>query len=320
MYSLSFIKLGDIFDSLVFNVLSKKTDDFISSLNEKLTAIQSGCAEDRRWSPKLEALDAELIVDECRDIFERIEKKKSEINPLAGAASLIGYSSNLLDARHEEIGKSYSTPNELASRNSQCFIDTLVLYFSNKASIDRVYKKYLTTDDFGQIKYEKSLNKISEFVSSKMTGDYGIVPVTDCNKFVFHMCVISALTEKTGNYANDAQKNEIGRIFERDCYQILESNGYKVKETPITGDFGADLIASKNSLSFAIQCKDHKTAIGVSAIQEAHSAKEFYEADFAVVVTKSTFTSAALKMALKLNVMCLSPDDLPSLIQRATEY
>ncbi|MCK5385463.1 MAG: restriction endonuclease [Alphaproteobacteria bacterium] len=97
-------------------------------------------------------------------------------------------------------------------------------------------------------------------------------------------------------------------------------HGYEVKETPKTGDFGCDLIATKDELTFCIQCKNYNKPVGVSAVQQASSAQDYYECDFAVVASKSAFTNSALKMANKLNVICSSPTNLQNLISVCGDY
>jgi hypothetical protein len=86
-------------------------------------------------------------------------------------------------------------------------------------------------------------------------------------------------------------------VFVRDC---LIKKGYtNVETTPASGDYGADLIVrqSEKPRVIAIQCKRSETPIGVKAVQEVLGAKKFYGAHEAWVVTNSTYTSAAIKLA-----------------------
>jgi len=47
-----------------------------------------------------------------------------------------------------------------------------------------------------------------------------------------------------------------GIEFEKICANILIANGYcNVQTTKASGDFGADIFATKNGLTYAIQCK-----------------------------------------------------------------
>jgi HJR/Mrr/RecB family endonuclease len=91
---------------------------------------------------------------------------------------------------------------------------------------------------------------------------------------------------------------------------LLSSSGFDVRETPKSGDFGADIIASKDDLSFAIQCKDTIKPVGVKAVQEAASAKSHYKVDFAVVCSTARFTDAAIELATSNNVILSNSKNL----------
>lgn len=61
---------------------------------------------------------------------------------------------------------------------------------------------------------------------------------------------------------------------------------------------GADLIAvDAQGRKIVIQCKRNGKPVGVTAVQEVLGAKHFYRANEAWVVTNSTFTVAAKKLA-----------------------
>ena len=94
-----------------------------------------------------------------------------------------------------------------------------------------------------------------------------------------------------------------GEEFEEWCCQLLLKIGYDyASTTKSTGDFGADIIAEKDEIRNAIQCKRHTDPVGVKAIQEAHSARDYYDCDIAAVMTSSTFTEAARELAAKSRV------------------
>lgn len=78
--------------------------------------------------------------------------------------------------------------------------------------------------------------------------------------------------------------------------------GYKVKMTPKTNDFGADLILVKEGQKIVVQAKRYRDSIGVKAVQEIIGAKGYYKADRMMVVTNSHYTSGAKKLAGANNV------------------
>ncbi len=68
----------------------------------------------------------------------------------------------------------------------------------------------------------------------------------------------------------------------------------------MTGDQGADLIVSKHAHRVAIQVKGYFSSVSNSAVQEAHTAKDYYHCDASVVITNSLFTSGAKDLASRV--------------------
>lgn len=105
----------------------------------------------------------------------------------------------------------------------------------------------------------------------------------------------------------------VGIEYEGHVSEALIALGYNAQLTATTGDFGADIIAEKDELRYAIQCKFHAKPAGVKAVQEAESSRKYYKCDFAVVVSRSGFTSAAEELARELRVFLLADQDLARL-------
>lgn len=95
-----------------------------------------------------------------------------------------------------------------------------------------------------------------------------------------------------------------GQEYEQYCAKRLGQEGYRsLSLTPDSGDFGADIIGyTRRGQRVCFQCKKWDSSVGVSAVQEVLAAKVYYEADKAVVLTNSTFTPAARKLAKSGNV------------------
>ncbi len=98
-----------------------------------------------------------------------------------------------------------------------------------------------------------------------------------------------------------------GLEYEYYVAEYLSRHGYHgVRVTKASGDFGVDVIASKRGHKYAVQCKYYKSTLGLSPIQEAVAGMKVYHCDRAMVVTNSTFTSSAIKLARQNNVILLS--------------
>lgn len=112
------------------------------------------------------------------------------------------------------------------------------------------------------------------------------------------MLKIMKLTPKGADRTLEEIDNMTGAQFEEFVAAVIRGNGYEVIEmTKTTGDFGADIIASKNGENIAMQCKRYAKPVGVKAVQEAISAMKHYDCDSCLVVTNSRFTKQAMELA-----------------------
>lgn len=95
-----------------------------------------------------------------------------------------------------------------------------------------------------------------------------------------------------------------GTVYEHYVGNLLLIEGYtEVDYTPVTGDFGADILArNPHGEKVCIQCKRYAETVGIDAVQEVAAARQYYDCDKALVITNSTFTSAAKELAYKAGV------------------
>lgn len=82
-----------------------------------------------------------------------------------------------------------------------------------------------------------------------------------------------------------------GTQFEELVAAVLRRRGYSIRTTRITGDYGVDLIATKDGVKTAVQCKRYSKPVSLSAIQQAHTGMTHYACQRSMVVTNSIFTS-----------------------------
>lgn len=101
-----------------------------------------------------------------------------------------------------------------------------------------------------------------------------------------------------------------GIEFEKRLEVLFRDLGYRVKRTSSTGDYGADLILKKGIERIVVQAKRYSKPVGIKAIQEALSGKEYYGADKAMVLTNSTYTNAAKNLARRLNIELIAREEL----------
>lgn len=88
-----------------------------------------------------------------------------------------------------------------------------------------------------------------------------------------------------------------GQTFERYLAGIFRRAGYGVKTTAQSGDYGADLLISRDGQTTVVQAKRHQGAVGVAAVQQAAAARQHYGAELAMVVASSRFSRQARLLA-----------------------
>lgn len=106
-----------------------------------------------------------------------------------------------------------------------------------------------------------------------------------------------------------------GIEFEKYCAHILLQNKFEdIKITPPSGDHGIDVLAEKDGVTYAIQCKCYSDNVGNAAVQQAHTGKSLYHKDIAVVMTNRYFTPQAIEEAEALGVKLWDRDKLNEMV------
>lgn len=95
-----------------------------------------------------------------------------------------------------------------------------------------------------------------------------------------------------------------GHEFEYFCADLLEKQGFcDVEVTKGSGDYGVDVLAEKEGVTYAVQCKRYDSPVGVKAVQEACAGREYYDRMVGAVMTNQYFTQPAVEAAKKLKIL-----------------
>ena len=95
-----------------------------------------------------------------------------------------------------------------------------------------------------------------------------------------------------------------GHDFEYFCADLLRENGFlDVEVTKGSGDYGVDILAEKDGVTYAVQCKCYTDAVGVKAVQEAYAGRDYYDRMVGAVMTNQYFTAPAVQAAKKLKIL-----------------
>lgn len=101
-----------------------------------------------------------------------------------------------------------------------------------------------------------------------------------------------------------------GESFEEYLMYMFRRQGYRVKLTDQTNDYGADLIMTKDGIKTVAQAKRYRGRVGVEAVQQIVAAKAYYKADQCLVVTNSFFTPNAINLAKANGVTLIDRNEL----------
>ena len=97
-----------------------------------------------------------------------------------------------------------------------------------------------------------------------------------------------------------------GRDFEQIVALIFRFCGYRTKLTKASNDYGADVIVKKGFKTIVVQTKlYYNHAVGGAAVSQVASAKSYYNADYACVVTNWKYSNQAKNLAESQHVMLI---------------
>jgi restriction system protein len=88
-----------------------------------------------------------------------------------------------------------------------------------------------------------------------------------------------------------------GTDFEFYLAELFLAEGYDVRHTGRSGDYGADLLLRTSSALSVVQAKRTIKPVGQPAVREAVAARAHYGAQHAIVVTNAVFTPSAEVLA-----------------------
>lgn len=100
-----------------------------------------------------------------------------------------------------------------------------------------------------------------------------------------------------------------GHQFEYWCADLLRKIGFiDVEVTQGSGDQGVDIIAKKDGIKYAIQCKCYSSDLGNKPVQEVNTGKTIYHCQIGAVITNRHFTQGGQEAAEATSVLLWDRD------------
>lgn len=180
---------------------------------------------------------------------------------------------------------------------------------NNAAVILRRFRAAYVKDEYGNVLKDLRDKEIESFLA-------GAKLITkskrhDINKIRQYIKRWHAKKKRVFEQSDVVPEN--GHDFEHWVAAQLIEAGWTANVTQASGDDGVDVIAVRNDISVAVQCKRFKGSVGNKAVQEVYSGMKHMQLHKAVVISTGKYTKAAENLASTTGVLLLSEHDIPHL-------
>lgn len=262
------------------------------------------------------------ITNDPKEFFECYEKMQKQVDRLISIPNITYITQppkelkiELQNQKQPAIRKMIDRYENYIRRKNvsyEIFYNTLRGYFSimdfkNQSYVREIYDKgnqlYKYTGNASKERKKENHFNVEQFAK-------------ECNEYLRKQDMEELYGVSEMNQQIDFD-NMVGHQFENFCADILKKNGFtNVEVTQGSGDHGIDILAEKDNITYAIQCKCYSSNIGNAAVQQAHTGKSLYHKDIAVVLTNRYFTSQAKEEAGQLGVKLWDRDKLNEMIEK----
>lgn len=137
--------------------------------------------------------------------------------------------------------------------------------------------------------------------------------------FISALFLVFILGKRFGRSRQLSDMDEMeGTDFEVFCARLLKQRGFdEIELTKASGDYGIDILAQKEGVTYAIQCKRYNEPVGVKAIQEAYAGRDYYDRMVGAVMTNQYFTAPAVEASRKLKILLWDRGYLDSMLEES---
>ena len=109
-----------------------------------------------------------------------------------------------------------------------------------------------------------------------------------------------------------------GPSFEYWCADLLKAIGFQnVEVTQGSGDQGVDILANRDGIKYAIQCKRYSSDLGNKPVQEVNTGQAIYHCQIGAVMTNRYFTIGGKEAAEATGVLLWDRDKLKEMLKHS---
>lgn len=175
----------------------------------------------------------------------------------------------------------------------------------------------IRNDPYGRPILDKWYSHVDEFITHHVRSavSRSQQPIVDKRRAIISQRILQRVEEAIAQRPAllTMPENMTSAGFEAYCAETLRTYGWQVSLTPLSRDQGVDVIAEKNMVRVVLQCKLYSKPVGNKAVQEISAGRTHQQAHYGVVVTNSTYTTAAQELATTNGIGLLHHTDLPRL-------
>jgi HJR/Mrr/RecB family endonuclease len=107
-----------------------------------------------------------------------------------------------------------------------------------------------------------------------------------------------------------------GLDFERYAAMLLRASGFRNVSLTEKYDFGVDIIAEKDGIRWGIQAKRYSGLVKADAVRQVVTGLKLYNCNRAMVITNSTYSSVACRLAHANDCVLVDRSGLKKLSQQ----
>lgn len=107
-----------------------------------------------------------------------------------------------------------------------------------------------------------------------------------------------------------------GLDFEQYVAELLRANGYRKVSLTERYDFGVDIVAEKDGIRWGVQAKRHSRLVKAEAVRQVVTGLKIYRCDRAMVITNSTYSAVARRLAEANNCVLIDRTGLRRLAKQ----
>jgi len=237
------------------------------------------------------------------DIFQKKSKSKS-LGYFIGLFLLLAFISDLS-----------INPGRTITEFGPFIILVIAIFFLKKSLSKKIKFKIFS-------RYREKINSILMFFGLIFGLFLGLILVPSFAPLVMIIVISLGIYLINNKIKNKKKKQEMlssgiekidsmtGEDFEIYLEFFFKEIGYIVDRTQLSGDYGADLIITKDGIRTAVQAKRYTNKVGLEAVQQVVAAKAYYHCENGVVVTNNYFTPAAINLAESNKIILWDRDQL----------